>query len=111
MQSVLIRDYHPCALWKLVRIDRSTNSAVGSPAYWDGVKLQIEGLASYGLGEGQSRFAARNWAVLLKSVPARIASYATQGAGAMVLVNVMRIPCFGRRMTIGRASIVCPGAN
>ena len=39
------------------------------------------------------------------------ASHATHGAGAMVLVNVMRIPCFGRRMTIGRASIVCPGAN
>ena len=39
------------------------------------------------------------------------ASYATHGAGVMVFVNVMRIPCFGRRMTIGRASIVCPGAN
>jgi len=46
-----------------------------------------------------------------KSVAARIASYATRGVGAMVLVNVMRIPCFGRRMTIGRASIVWPGAN
>ena len=30
---------------------------------------------------------------------------------AMVLVNVMRIPCLGRRMTIGRASIVWPGAS
>jgi hypothetical protein len=47
----------------------------------------------------------------LKSVPAGIASYATHGAGVMILVNVMRIPCFGRRMTIGRASMVCPGAN
>jgi hypothetical protein len=41
----------------------------------------------------------------------RIASYAMHGAGAMVLVNVMRIPCFGRRMTIGRASISWPGAS
>jgi hypothetical protein len=41
----------------------------------------------------------------------RIASYAMHGAGATVLVNVMRIPCFGRRMTIGRASIIWPGAN
>jgi hypothetical protein len=47
----------------------------------------------------------------LKFVPARIASYATQGAGALVLANVMRIPCFGRRITIGRASIIWPGAN
>ena len=29
-----------------------------------------------------------------------------RGAEATVLVNVMRIPCFGRRITIGRASIV-----
>ena len=41
----------------------------------------------------------------------RIASYAMHGAGAMTLVNVMRIPCFGRRMTIGRASIIWPGAS
>jgi hypothetical protein len=41
----------------------------------------------------------------------RVASYAMHGAGAIVLVNVMRIPCFGRRMTIGRASIVWPGTN
>ncbi len=40
-----------------------------------------------------------------------IAPYATQGAVAMALVNVMRIPCFGRRMTMGRASIIWPGAN
>ncbi len=40
-----------------------------------------------------------------------ISSYAMQRAGAMVFVNVMRIPCFGRRMTMGRASIVWPGAN
>jgi hypothetical protein len=38
-------------------------------------------------------------------------SYAMQEADAMVLVNVMRIPCFGRRMTIGRASICWPGAS
>jgi hypothetical protein len=50
-------------------------------------------------------------ALQLKFVPDRIASYAMQRAGAMVLVNVMRIPCFGRRMTIGRASIVWPGAS
>jgi hypothetical protein len=50
-------------------------------------------------------------ALQLKFVSDRIASYAMQGAGAMVLVNVMRIPCFGRRMTIGRASIVWPGAS
>ncbi len=37
--------------------------------------------------------------------------YATHGAGATILVNVMRIPCFGRRITIGRASIIWPGAN
>jgi hypothetical protein len=30
----------------------------------------------------------------------------TQGAGTAASVNVMRIPYFGRRMTIGRASIV-----
>ena len=36
----------------------------------------------------------------------RIASYAIHGADVMVLVNVIRIPCFGRRITIGRASIV-----
>jgi len=35
-------------------------------------------------------------------------AYAMHGAGAMVLVNIMRIPCFGRRITIGRASIVWP---
>lgn len=29
-----------------------------------------------------------------------------RGADATVLVNVMLIPCFGRRITIGRASIV-----
>ena len=46
-----------------------------------------------------------------KFVSDRIASYAMHRAGAMVLVNVMRIPCFGRRMTIGRASIVWPGAS
>jgi hypothetical protein len=50
-------------------------------------------------------------ALQLKFVPTRMASYATQGAGAVVLVNVMRIPCFGRRITIGRASIIWPGAN
>ena len=44
-------------------------------------------------------------ALQLKSIPARSASHATHGVGAMVLVNVMRIPCFGRKMTIGRASI------
>src|ERR1700677_4771312 len=30
VQSVLTSDYQPCALWKLVRIDRSANGAVGS---------------------------------------------------------------------------------
>jgi hypothetical protein len=35
-----------------------------------------------------------------------IVPHATHGAEAMVLVNVIRIPCFGRRMTIGRASII-----
>ena len=50
-------------------------------------------------------------ALQLKFVCDRIASYAMHGAGAMVLVNVMRIPCFGRRMTIGRASIIWPGTN
>jgi hypothetical protein len=50
-------------------------------------------------------------ALQLKSVLARNASYAMHGAGAVVLVNIMRIPCFGRRMTIGRASIIWPGAN
>jgi hypothetical protein len=43
--------------------------------------------------------------------PSGSASYATHGVGAMVLVNVMRIPFFGRRMTIGRASIIWPAAN
>jgi hypothetical protein len=50
-------------------------------------------------------------ALQLKSVSGRIVSYAMHGAGAIVLVNVMRIPRFGRRMTIGRASIIWPGAN
>ena len=50
-------------------------------------------------------------ALQLKFVSDRIVPYAMHGAGAMVLVNVMRIPCFGRRMTIGRASIIWPGAN
>ena len=50
-------------------------------------------------------------ALQLKFVSDRNASYAVHEAGATVLVNVMRIPCFGRRMTIGRASIICPGAN
>jgi hypothetical protein len=50
-------------------------------------------------------------ALQLKFVSGRIGSYAMQVAGAMVLVNVMRIPCFGRRMTIGRGSIIWPGAN
>jgi hypothetical protein len=50
-------------------------------------------------------------ALQLKCVSDRIASYAMHGAGATVLVNIMRIPCFGRRMTIGRASIIWPGAN
>jgi len=45
------------------------------------------------------------------SVPTWIASYATHGAGAMVWVNIMRIPSFGRRITIGRASILWPGAS
>jgi hypothetical protein len=39
------------------------------------------------------------------------ASYAMHRAGAMVLVNVMRIPCFGRSMTIGRGSMVWPGVS
>ena len=30
---------------------------------------------------------------------------------AIALVKVMRIPCFGCRMTLGRASIVWPGAS
>jgi transposase InsO family protein len=47
----------------------------------------------------------------LKFVSDRIASYAMHGVDAAVLVNVMRIPCLGRRMTIGRASIIWPGAN
>jgi hypothetical protein len=47
----------------------------------------------------------------IRTADERIASYAMQRAGAMVFVNLMRIPCFGRRMTIGRASIVWPGAN
>ena len=46
-----------------------------------------------------------------KLVSDRIASYAMQEADAMVFVKVMRIPCFGRRMTIGRASISWPGAS
>jgi hypothetical protein len=50
-------------------------------------------------------------ALQLKFVSDRIASYAMHGTCAMVLVKVMRIPCFGRRMTIGRASIIWPGAN
>jgi hypothetical protein len=50
-------------------------------------------------------------ALQLKFVSDRIASYAMHGADAMVLVNVMRIPCFGRRMIIGRASISWPGAS
>jgi hypothetical protein len=50
-------------------------------------------------------------ALQLRFVTDRIASYAMHGEGAMVLVNVMRIPCFGRRMTIGRASIIWPGAS
>ena len=50
-------------------------------------------------------------ALPLKFVFDRIVSYAMHGAGAMVFVNLMRIPCFGRRMTIGRASIIWPGAN
>ena len=50
-------------------------------------------------------------ALQLNFVSDRIASYAMHGAGAMVLVNVIRIPCFGRRMTIGRASISWPGAS
>jgi hypothetical protein len=47
----------------------------------------------------------------LKFVSERIASYAIHEAGATVLVNFMRIPCFGRRMTIGRASMIWSGAN
>jgi len=50
-------------------------------------------------------------ALQLKFVSDRIAIYVMHGAGATVLVNVIRIPSFGRRMTIGRASIVWPGAN
>jgi len=50
-------------------------------------------------------------ALQLNFVSDPIASYTMHGAGAMVLVNVMRIPCFGRRMTIGRASISWPGAS
>ncbi len=56
--------------------------------------------------------------VLAKDVPTQgllladsAASFAMRGAEATVFVNVMRIPCFGRRMTMGRASIVWPGAN
>jgi hypothetical protein len=47
-------------------------------------------------------------AILLASILSnfRITSYAIHEADVMVLVNVIRIPCFGRRMTIGRASIV-----
>jgi multidrug efflux pump subunit AcrA (membrane-fusion protein) len=36
---------------------------------------------------------------------------ARTGRCAVALVKVMRIPCFGRRITIGRASIVCPGVS
>jgi hypothetical protein len=60
---------------------------------------------------GFSTIAVNFSALELKSIPDRIASHATHGAGAMVLVNVIRIPCFGRKMTIGRASITWPGAN
>jgi hypothetical protein len=47
----------------------------------------------------------------VKFVSDWLASYAMHEADAIVLVNVMRIPCFGRRMTIGRASITWPGAS
>jgi hypothetical protein len=47
----------------------------------------------------------------LKLASYRIASCAMQRADAIVFLNVMRIPCFGRRMTIGRASIVWSGAS
>ena len=57
------------------------------------------------------RIAQRHPATNVENESDRIAIYAVHGAGAMVLVNVMRIPCFGRRMTIGRASIIWPGAN
>src|SRR5580698_9703354 len=36
---------------------------------------------------------------------------ASCGSCAIALVKVMRIPCFGCRMTIGRVSIVWPGAS
>src|ERR1700747_2538831 len=50
-------------------------------------------------------------ALHLNFVSDRIASYAMHGAGAIVLVNVMRIPCVGRIITIGRTSIRWPGAS
>ncbi len=38
-------------------------------------------------------------------------SCARRGAGATALVKVMRIPYLGRRMTMGRASMLWPGAS
>jgi hypothetical protein len=82
---------------------------VGATGLEPAISCSIAGVLT---GSGFSTIAVSMFCGLqLKSVPARIASYATHGAGAMVLVNVMRIPCFGRRMTIGRASMVCPGAS
>ena len=34
-----------------------------------------------------------------------------QRAAGIASVNIMRIPCFGRRITMGRASMVWPGAS
>ena len=39
------------------------------------------------------------------------AAFCSMERGALALVKVIRIPCFGRRMTIGRGSIVWPGTN
>jgi hypothetical protein len=73
----------------------------GATVLFHSLKAQVEGLS----------VVRSKYAVSLKLVSYRTASCAMQRAGAMVLVKVMRIPSFGRRMTIGRASILWPGAS
>jgi hypothetical protein len=49
--------------------------------------------------------------VTFKAYPRPDGVVVSRWSYAITLVKVIRIPCFGCRMTIGRASIVWPGAS
>lgn len=58
-----------------------------------------------------NRCSRRTHEVTIQACPRPDSVVASCGSCAITLVKVMRIPCLGRSITIGRASIVWPGVS